>query len=82
MKLKKHVIHVDQRAIRSNTKTGGDEPPLTVLTYNSNDKAHEVIIRDKDGAEVGRFVYRPQNPLSCGARLWFETRYPVEKVVR
>ena len=27
----------------------------------------------KDGEEVGRFVYRPDKPLSCGAHVWFET---------
>jgi hypothetical protein len=28
----------------------------------------------------GRFVYSPDKPLSCGARLWFETLDPVEIV--
>lgn len=76
----KTIIHVDQRTIRSNVKTGATEPPLTVLTYKSNDKAHEVVIHDDSGKEVGRFVYRPAKPLSCGARLWFETRNPVTLV--
>lgn len=76
----KTVVHVDQNSIRHNLKTGDRLPPLTVLTYKSNDKAHEVVIHDDAGKEVGRFVYRPDKPLSCGARLWFETRNPVTLV--
>ena len=31
----------------------------------------------KDGEEIGRFVYRPDKPLSCGAHVWFETNCEV-----
>lgn len=70
---RKTVIHVDQHIIKANTKNGTDNPPLTVREYDHVDKAHEVIILDSAGVEIGRFVYRPHQPLSCGARVWFET---------
>lgn len=70
----KTFIHVNQHKIKSNTKNGTNEPCLTVKTYKSNDYASEVIIRDKDGTEVARVVYRPHKPLSCGARCWIETK--------
>ncbi len=68
----KKKIHVNQHRIKSNKKNGEDEPVITVKTYKSNDYAHEVIIYGKDGEEAARVVYRPQKPLSCGARVWIE----------
>ena len=76
----KKIIHVNQHIIRQNQKTGSREPVLTVKTYKSNDYAHEAIIKDKDGVEVARVVYRPDKPLSCGARCWIETSSEVELV--
>ena len=61
-------IHVNQHIIRKNSKTGEKSPPLTVKTYKSNTLANEVVI---DGPS--RVVYRPDSPLSCGARVWIET---------
>lgn len=68
----KTVIHVNQHKIRSNRKTGKLEPVLTVKTYKSNDYAHEVSI---DGP--CKIIYRPNDPLSCGARVWIETESEV-----
>jgi len=71
--------------IRSNTKNGTDEPVLTVKTYKENDYAHEAIIKTKDGVELGRVIYNPHKPLSCGARVWIEMdtdTTDVELVVR
>ena len=78
----KHIIHVNQFEIKRNMKEGTDGPVLTVKTYKSNDYAHEAIIRLPDGTEVGRFVYRPEDPLSCGAKVWFTTDLDVEVVNR
>lgn len=69
----KKIIHVNQHVIRRNIKQGTDEPVLTVKTYKENDYAHEAVIRTKDGSEVARVIYRPHDPLSCGARVWIET---------
>ena len=69
----KKIIHVNQHVLKRNTKKGTDDPVLTVKTYKNNDYAHEAIIRDANGNEVARVVYRPHKPLSCGARCWIET---------
>jgi len=68
----KKIIHVNQHKIRKNTKEGTDEPVLTIKTYKSNEYAHEAIMKTKDGVIIGKVVYRPHKPLSCGARVWIE----------
>ncbi|MGD9725451.1 MAG: hypothetical protein AB7L09_00970 [Nitrospira sp.] len=74
----KTIIHVNQHAIKSNRKNGTTNPVLTVKTYKSNQYGHEAIITGPDGEEVARIVYRPENPLSCGAHVWIETKLNVE----
>jgi hypothetical protein len=76
----KTIIHVNQHVIKSNRKTGATDPVLTVKTYKSNDYAHEAIIKDANGNEVARVIYRPDKPLSCGAHVWIETQHEVELV--
>jgi hypothetical protein len=73
----KHIIHVNQHVIKRNTKQNANEPPLTVKTYKSNDYCQEAVICDRHGDEVARVVYRPHKPLSCGARVWVETKHDV-----
>ena len=68
----KTKIHVNQHVIRRNLKTGEREPCLTVKTSKKNTYTSTVEIVDNEGDVIGRFVYRPDKPLSCGARLWFE----------
>lgn len=69
----KTIIHVNQHIIKSNKKNNTQEPVLTVKTYKSNRYGSNVIIKDKTGDEVARIIYRPDRPLSCGARCWIET---------
>ena len=76
----KTIIHVNQHVIKSNRKKGELEPFLTCKTYKTNTYAHEAIIRDADGNEVARVVYRPDKPLSCGAHVWIETQLDVETI--
>jgi hypothetical protein len=64
-------IHVDQHAIRRNAK-GASDPPISVKTYKANHKCFSVKI---DGPS--ELVYRPDKPLSCGAKLWIETESEV-----
>ena len=65
-------IHVNMHKIRFNRKHGTNDPVITVKTSHSNRYAHKVII---DGpSEV---IYRPDKPLSCGARVWIETNSEV-----
>ncbi len=69
----KHIVHVNQHRIRANRKSGDRAAVLTVKSYKSNRYTNLIILRDTLGNEVGRFVYSPDKPLSCGARVWFET---------
>jgi len=76
----KTIVHVNQHAVRRKRKRGlteEAEPVLTVKTYKDNRYAKEAIIRDTDGNEVARVVYRPHKPLSCGAHCWIETQLEV-----
>ena len=71
----KTVIHVNQHIIRSNHKNPDKplSPPLTVKTYKDNRLGNEAVIRCKEtGKILGKFIYRPHKPLSCGAKVWFE----------
>ena len=74
----KTIVHVNQHVIRKNAKESTAEPVLTVKTYKENRYAHEVVIRSDSGEELARIVYRPDSPLSCGARVWIETQHDVE----
>lgn len=74
----KTIVHVNQHVIKSNRKSGATDPVLTVKTYKSTDYASEVIIYGQDGLEAARVVYRPENPLSCGAHVWIESQNKVE----
>ena len=81
----KKIIHVNQHKIRANTKNGTDEPVLTVKTYKDNEYAHEAILKTSNGVIIGKVVYSPHKPLSCGARVWIEfdtNEIDVELVVR
>jgi len=68
----KTIIHVNQHIIKKNSKTGEREPVLTSKTYKNNTYCHEAII---DGP--CRIIYRPDRPLSCGAKVWIETQSDV-----
>lgn len=68
----KKRIHVNQHMIKSNAKHDGNKPVLTVKTSKSNTYGHQVTI---DGPSI--VVYRPNKPLSCGAKVWMETNSPV-----
>lgn len=71
----KTIVHVNQHVIKSNAKTGKQDPVLTIKTYKTNTYAHEVNITGP-----AKVVYSPDKPLSCGARVWIETNEPVEIV--
>lgn len=73
----KTIIHVNQHVIRKNNKLGKNDPVLTCKTYKSNQYAHTAEIV-ADGKVVARVVYRPDEPLSCGAKVWIETEHEVQ----
>lgn len=69
----KTVIHVNQHVIKANRKNDRRDPPLTVKTYKDSRRASTAKILDDAGKTVARIVYRPDQPLSCGAHVWIET---------
>jgi len=68
-------IHINQHIIKANKKDGGNRPVITVKTYKSNDYAHEVEIQGPS-----KLIYRPNNPLSCGARVFISTECSVKVI--
>jgi hypothetical protein len=70
----KTLIHVNQHNIKANAK-GAALPVLTVKTYKSNTKCNAVEIHGPS-----KVVYAPDDPLSCGAKVWIETQAKVEVV--
>ena len=69
----KKRIHINQHVIRRNNKTGEREPVITCKTYKDNTYCHELVIN-----EHTKVIYRPDNPLPCGAKVWIETTEEVE----
>ena len=63
-------IHVDQHVIKRNAKspTGPYQPACTVQNRGRSHKAMTVEIEGPSTMH-----YRPDKPLSCGARVWIET---------
>ena len=72
----KTIVHVNQHVIKANAKSGEKNPVLTVKTYKDNTYAHEVQITGPC-----KVIYRPDKPLSCGAKVWIETESEVIPVV-
>lgn len=66
------ILHVNQHVIRRNKKEGRNDPPLTIKQRGVNVRAHNARIYGPS-----TLVHRPDNPLSCGARVWIETHMPV-----
>lgn len=65
-------IHVNQYVIRGNRRDHANEPPLRIKTSRANLSAHDIEIRGPS-----RLIYSPEKPLSCGARVWLETKAPL-----
>jgi hypothetical protein len=61
-------IHVNKHVIASNTKTGADEPAITIQTSHGPVRAREV---SWNGPSV--MVQSMSDPLACGAKIWIET---------
>ena len=75
----KTILHVNQHNIRANSK-GKDLPVLTVKDYKQNRKCNQALIKDAEGNVVANLIYRPDKPLSCGAKVWIETELNVETI--
>ena len=66
-------IHVNQHVIKANAKYGENNPVFTIKQGGKNTYAYNVRV-------VGEMelVYSPDKPLSCGAKVWIETRGDIE----
>ncbi|MGB3512995.1 MAG: hypothetical protein WBA93_28035 [Microcoleaceae cyanobacterium] len=86
------IIHVNQQKIKTNGKRikhdrdSGTEfyplmtpdqlkPVISVKQRNRNDLGYQIILKGEC-----RIVYKPYQPLDCGAHLWIETYDPVQFV--
>lgn len=69
-------IHVNQHHIKANAKDGGSRPVFTIKGSRINTKAEAVEIHGES-----RMVYQPGKPLSCGAKVWMETRAAITATV-
>lgn len=63
------IIHVNQHHIKHNAKVEPiyRQPVLTIKKGQSNTYCNEVVCYGKI-----TFKYRPDDPLSCGAKVWAE----------
>ena len=61
-------IHINMHHIRYNNKHEDKKPVITVKTSKSNIYGNEVEIQGPS-----KVIYRPNKPLSCGAKVWIET---------
>lgn len=78
-----HRIHVNTNRIRQNIhrEAADREPVLTARRYTRRGVrtprevkyGNRIEILDAEGRVVATFVYDPDNPLPCGARVWVET---------
>jgi hypothetical protein len=69
-------IHVNQHNIRANNQ-GAKLPVISVKLPDENIYGNRVDILDSEGRIIATVVYRPNQPLDCGAKVWIETRSKV-----
>lgn len=75
------IIRVSRPTIRANAARAA-APVLTLRAAGREVTAHEAVVYGPAGESVAEIVYRPDQPLSCGARLWVQTRAMVTPWVR
>ena len=66
-------IHVNQHVIKANAKYGENNPVFTIKQGGKNTYAYNVKVKGEM-----ELVYSPHKPLSCGAKVWIETRGDIE----
>lgn len=67
-------IHINQHNIKKNVKEGNSkESVITCKMSSENVKCKRLEILGDEGETVATIVYSPDQPLSCGARVWVET---------
>lgn len=68
----KTYLHISQKNVKHNKKTGDRLPVVTARNSRGVTYGHVARI---DGPS--RLIYRPDDPLACGARVFLETTAPV-----
>jgi hypothetical protein len=66
-------IHVNQHVIKANAKYGENNPVFTIKQGGKNTYAFNVKVKGEM-----ELVYSPDKPLSCGAKVWIETRGDIQ----
>lgn len=66
-------IHINKHVIAANAKHGRNDPPISIKHKKENIRTHEVDIM---GPSL--VVHSPDKPLSCGAKVWIETKSEVD----
>ena len=66
-------IHVNQHVIKANAKYGENNPVFTIKQGGKNTYAFNVKVKGEM-----ELVYSPDKPLSCGAKVWIETKGNIE----
>ena len=71
-----YKIHINSNTIKSNAKHGRNDPVVTVR------RGSRVLDRGLRVSVHGpsTVVYEPDDPLSCGAKVWIETTAQVSVV--
>lgn len=62
-------IHVNRAVLADNKKYGLNNPAITIQTSKGPYRAAKVKVYG-----VAEMVHSEKKPLSCGARVWLETR--------
>jgi hypothetical protein len=81
-------IHVNRQVIAQNRTSGANEPAVTVQTSKGPHRARRAVVLGHSEmvqagpviSEVDGSLIRTIKPLSCGARVWLETRAAVEVI--
>lgn len=69
-------LHVDRLVIRN---SGGEKRAPAIRQMDGTQQAmYGAQILDARGEVACTFVYRPDKPLSCGAKLWISTKNAVQ----
>jgi len=72
----KTLVHVNQGNIRQNIRREANDRLPVLRAQGDFDTVygdHIDIIHPDTGEILASVVYHPDNPLSCGARVWIET---------
>ena len=72
----KTLVHVNQGNIRQNIRREANDRLPVLRAQGDFDTVygdHSDIIHPDTGEILASVVYHPDNPLSCGARVWIET---------